>query len=284
MTAGYSQFPQFDSERAYQKLVAQCDFGPRNPGSDGHTQCKEWLTSELKRFSDDVYVQPFKAVESLTGNTVNLYNITAQFGNVDGPELMLCAHWDTRVYADQDPDSARRKSPVMGANDGASGVAVILEICRILAENPPPRPIKIVFFDGEDMGRPSYAEEFALGSKYWANHPAVNLPAEAILLDMVGDADLEIPIERYSIINAPGLTNRLWSLAKTLELDAFVDYPGVPVADDHLNLLRVGVIAVDIIDFEYPYWHTVEDTPDKCTPASLGQVGSLLIGYIYGIE
>ena len=172
----------------------------------------------------------------------------------------------------------------MGANDGASGVAVILEVCRILAEYPPNRPMMVVFFDGEDMGRSRFSAEFGIGSAYWSKHPLPRLPQEAILLDMVGDADLEIPIELYSRQNAPRLTYRLWKLAETLELNAFKPYSGVPVADDHLNLLRVGVEAVDIIDFEYPYWHTSEDTPDKCSPESLGQVGRLLIGYIYGIE
>jgi Zn-dependent M28 family amino/carboxypeptidase len=279
-----AQIPVFDADRAFQNLITQCDFGPRNPGSQGHSDCKEWVTNELINYADEVHVQSFNAVESLTGDSVILYNIIGQFGSFDESALMLCAHWDTRVYADQDKDEKLQKTPIMGANDAASGVAVILEICQILSENPPPRPITVVFFDGEDMGRSSYPEEFALGSAYWAQHPIPGLPEEAILLDMVGDADLEFPIEVYSNANARNLTERLWNIAEVLELDAFQDYLGIPVADDHLNLLRVGVRAVDIIDFDYPYWHTSEDTPDKCSAESLGQVGKLLIAYIYGIE
>lgn len=281
---GYNQVPKFDGNRAYRYLVAQCDFGPRNPGSVGHAECKDWISTELKKYSTETYIQSFSAIESLTGNSVKLYNIIAHFGDSDKLGLMLCAHWDTRAFADQDEDVKSQKTPVMGANDGASGVAVILEICRIIADNPPPRPIIVVFFDGEDMGRASNPAEFAIGSKYWANHPIPYLPEEAILLDMVGDVDLELPIELYSNANAPILTRKLWDIAEILELEAFKNYYGIPVTDDHVNLQRVGVRAVDIIDFEYPYWHTTEDTPDKCSAESLSQVGKLLIGYIYGTE
>ncbi len=282
--AALGQIPEFNSENAYNYLKKQCEFGPRNPGSDGHTKCRNWLLAELNKSTSETYTQPFSAIESLTGNKVKLYNIIGQYGDSDEFGLMLCAHWDTRVHADQDDDVSLRKTPVLGANDGASGVAVILEICRIMAENPPPRPITVVFFDGEDMGRTNHSDEFALGSEYWATHPIPFVPEDAILLDMVGDTDLEIPIELYSYKNAPDLIRTLWNLADIHGLDAFQDYYGSPVTDDHLNLQRVGIRAIDIIDFDYPFWHTTEDTPDKCSAESLYQVGTLLVKYIYGNE
>jgi Zn-dependent M28 family amino/carboxypeptidase len=197
---------------------------------------------------------------------------------------MLCAHWDTRSQADRDPNPDNRTKPIPGANDGASGVAVLLEIARIAAASPPPRSLLIAFWDGEDMGQSGESEEFCLGSKYWAEHQIPVPIKEAILLDMIGDADLEIPVEQFSELNAPSLRERLWEIAKTLELTAFTVGQGAPVFDDHVRLQRVGIQAVNIVDFQYTYWHTVEDTPDKCSAESLGQVGRLLIGFIYGSE
>jgi len=238
----------------------------------------------LKEFGAEVYLQRFGANEAITGIDRKLTNVIAHFPSENGHTLMLCAHWDTRAYANLDPDPANRKKPIIGANDGASGVAVLLEMARLFAENPPPRSLLIVLFDGEDMGRAKHAEEFALGSKYWAAHQIPEPVEEAILLDMIGDADLEIPIEWYSERNAPSLRRQLWDIARQLELPAFVEQRGRAVQDDHVRLQRAGIPAVDLIDFEYPYWHTLEDTPDKCSAESLGQVGKVLVGFIYGVE
>jgi len=282
--AAFAQPPEFNADSAFAYLEQQCAFGPRNPGSDGYYRCLQWFQERLENLTPEVYLQPFKAVEALTGETRKLTNVIARFDGGDAPALILCAHWDTRVYANLDPDPAMRETPIIGANDGASGVAVLLEIARIAAGNPPPRPLLIIFFDGEDMGRATHAEEFALGSRYWAKNPIPELPPEAILLDMIGDADLEIAIEYFSERNAPGLRGYLWELAARLGLEAFRDEPGPAVEDDHVPLQKVGVEAIDLIDFDYPYWHTIEDTPDKCSPESLDQVGRLLIAFIYGLE
>lgn len=283
-STGISQPPEFDSANAFTYLEKQCSFGPRNPGSEGNRRCLDWLEATLREFGAEVYIQRFEANEALTGIDHKLTNIIGYFPGEGGAPLMLCAHWDTRVHANLDPDPVNRTKPIAGANDGASGVAVLLEIARIASDHSPPRDLLIVFFDGEDMGRASMAEEFALGSKYWASHQ-VPLPVEeAILLDMIGDGDLEIPIEWYSEKNAPCLRRQLWEIARKLELPAFVDEPGPAVQDDHVRLQRVGIRAVDLIDFDYPYWHTLEDTPDKCSAESLGQVGKVLVGFIWGVE
>lgn len=284
MTDAFASPPEFDGDNAFKLLEKQCSFGPRNPGSEGYENCREWFVDYFAGLTDEVYRQPFKAFEAITGETRNLTNVIARFGGGGGSTLMLCAHWDTRAYADQDPDPENRKVPIIGANDGASGVAVLLEIARIASEFPPLRQLQIVLFDGEDMGRSTYPDEFALGSKYWARNPVPELPQEAILLDMVGDSDLEFGIEWYSEKNAPRLRGYLWELAFRLELIAFQEIRGPMVVDDHIPLQQAGVQAINIIDFEYPYWHTIGDTPDKCSPESLEQVGKLLVGFIYGIQ
>jgi hypothetical protein len=293
--------PTFDASRAFRDLERQCAFGPRNPGSVGHQQCREWLVKSFADSSWEVWQQGFDGLDPVAGETHRLTNIVARMARFTAGRrdslvafsqsrgktapstkpLLLCAHWDTRPRADQDPDTAKREQPILGANDGASGVAVLLEVARLLAQNPPPRTVIIALFDGEDMGRSTYPEEFCLGARYWAAHPIPEPVKEAILLDMVGDADMEIPVEPYSEMNAPALRQQLWDIAGRLGLSAFTGRMGPGVEDDHLPLQQAGIKAVDLIDFDYRYWHTTDDTPDKCSAESLGQVGRLLIEYIY---
>jgi hypothetical protein len=280
----HAQSIEFDADNAFSYLEKQCSFGTREPGSEGAQKCLLWFEETLKEFGAEVYLQRFKAVEALTGKERKLTNVIAHFPGESESTLMLCAHWDTRAHANLDPDPENRKKPIMGANDGASGVAVLLEIARIASIYPPSQGLLIALFDGEDMGRASYAEEFALGSKFWASHQIPVEVDEAILLDMIGDDDLEIPIEGFSEQKAPYLRRRLWDIARRLDLPAFSDKYGGGISDDHVRLQRVGIPAVDLIDFDYPYWHTLEDTPDKCSAESLNQVGKVLVGYIYGIE
>lgn len=279
---GQCQQPIFNSERAFQLLEKQCEFGPRNPGSEGYAACREWLAESLEGTTEEVYRQTFDIRDQINNSEYRLTNIIARFEGNNSYPLMLCAHWDTRPWADMESDTAKAKMPIIGANDGASGVAVLLEMAHIFADNPPPRTVIITLFDGEDMGRSGHPEEYALGSQFWARHQVPEEPVEAILLDMIGDADLEIPIEPYSDVGAPDLRKQLWDLAAHLQLPAFVDFEGPAVQDDHVHLLRVGIKAVDLIDFDYPYWHTLEDTPDKCSAVSLNQIGRLLIAFIYG--
>ncbi len=277
-----AQTPTFDADQSFADLEKQCSFGPRNPGSTGYYECLDWLVETLKVYSGDVILQNFDEIDPISGEEYRLTNIIARFGGEGMFPLMLCAHWDSRPWANMDPDSANHRSPIIGANDGASGVAVLLEMARIFADSPPPRTVMITLFDGEDLGRSHYADEFARGSKYWAQHPIPEKPVEAILLDMIGDADLEIPIEPFSERGAQGLRRQLWDIAANLEINAFSDRYGSPVQDDHVPLLNIGIRAVDLIDFDYPHWHTMEDTPDKCSSESLDQVGRVLVEFIYG--
>lgn len=275
------QVPEFDGDGAFEYLRRQCAFGPRYPGSQGHRECLDFMVEELGGNADAVVKQPFLFTDPRSGRTLSLNNVIASFGS-QGERILLCAHWDTRPWADSDPDPANREKPILGANDGASGVAVLLEMANVLKANPPPVGIDIVLFDGEDSGIQGRDDTWCQGSRYFArNRRSGYFPQYAILLDFVGDRDLHFPVEANSLRYAPDVVDRVWSKAESLGLTVFDRSLGPEMIDDHLELLKVGIPAVDIIDFDYPYYHTLEDTEDKCSPESLGIVGTLLVHLIY---
>jgi glutaminyl-peptide cyclotransferase len=265
--------PLFDQERAYRDLVKQCEFGPRVPGTRAHAQCADWLVAQLKPLADSVVRQQF-AVQ-IEGKSVRLTNLIATFNPKAKEHVLLCAHWDTRPRAECDPDPAKRGQPILGANDGASGVAVLLEIARALKAHPPKQKVTLVFFDGEDYG--ADVDTMFLGSRHFAAHYTGRPPDWAVLLDMVGDKDLRLPQERNSLERAPEVVTRLWNVAQRAGSTAFLPKPGPSILDDHIPLLDRGIPCIDIIDFTYPPWHTAADTPDKCAPESLGQVGRAVL-------
>ena len=280
--------PNFDKGNAFRYLVEQCEFGPRNPGSNGYKQCFDYLQNTLSGFADTVFLQPFVIDDLVDKKSYDLTNIIARFKMDEPEQLLIGAHWDTRPWADEDPVPEKRNDPIIGANDGASGVAVILELARILNASPPLIGITLVLFDGEDMGRSGTPKSYAQGSLAFAKDLPIEKPDEAIILDMIGDAELHIPIERYSYQQNRQLVKKLWGLAKVLSLDAFESRIEYSIYDDHVPLWAEAKIpAVDIIDFNYPnsytnYWHTTQDLPEHCSAESLGQIGTLLVHYIYG--
>lgn len=281
---------EFSGENAFLYLEAQCEFGPRNPGSDGYDQCKTYLINELSKYADRVITQPFTYDDYIRGGQYDLENIIGLFNEDAERSILLGAHWDTRPWADKEPNENDQTTPIVGANDGASGVAVLLELARMFNEDPPSVGVVIVLFDGEDLGTSGENETYAQGSQYFSKNLPINKPEYGIILDMVGDRNLHLPIERYSFRNAPKLSRSLWKQANQLGLTAFDQSLGYMLYDDHVPLFEyAGIPAVDIIDFDYPtayanYWHTTEDTPDKCSPESLDQVGTLIVNHIYGIE
>ena len=280
-SCSHSQVPNFDETHAFEYLKKQCSFGPRNPGSEGHEECLRYLFEELGQYADDVVKQPFFQTVALTKKSVTLTNVIASFGK-QGERILLCAHWDTRPIADFDPEAENRDKPILGANDGASGVAVLLQIARILKQHPPPRGVDIILFDGEDSGIEGRPDTWCLGSRYFAQNKRHDYnPRYGVLVDMVGKKNLHLPVERNSQKYAAELVDRIWTKAEQLGLPAFDRSPGPEMIDDHLELLRVGIPTVDLIDFDYPYWHTIQDTEDKCSPESLGIVGTLLLHLIY---
>jgi Zn-dependent M28 family amino/carboxypeptidase len=277
---GSGGVPEFDSASAYGMLQEQVDIGVRYPGSPGHKRLQRYLTDKLQEFGAEVSLQPFEAVLT-TGDTLHLINIIGNYNRSASRRVMLAAHYDTRPWADRDPDPANRETPILGANDGASGIAVLLEVARIIGGTEPPVGVDIVFFDGEDYGREGSPSDYCLGSAHFARRLRGYRPAAAIVIDMIGDADLGIEMEGYSRAASPALLGELFDIAEELGLEQFRRKNMPAIIDDHLPLIQAGINAVDLIDFDYRYWHTLEDTPDKCSPESLDAVGKVLIHFIW---
>lgn len=257
----------FDGQRAYADVETQVAFGPRIPGTEGHAQTLRWMREELIEAGWQVEIQESEAM----GHPIK--NLVAKRSG-DPPEIILGAHYDTRIFADQDPDIANRSLPVPGANDGASGVAVLLELARSLPENTV--PVWLVFFDAEDNGRIE-GWDWILGSREFVRLNPIQ-PRAVVIVDMIGDADLDIYKERNS---NPELTDEIWEVARILGYEDFF-FPEYKhsMLDDHTPFLQAGLPAIDIIDFDYPYWHTIEDTPDKVSAESLEIVGRTLWTWI----
>jgi glutaminyl-peptide cyclotransferase len=275
--------PPFDGAKAFSYLIAQTDFGPRNPNSSGHKQCLYYLENELKQYTPFVSLQRFN--HKGYNEILSLANVFAQFNPAASRRVLLVAHWDTRPRAEEDADPALRNKPIIGANDGASGVAVLLELARMMKENPPPIGVDILLTDGEDYGdsrQDGNNDLYFLGAKHFAKvkDPSY-LPQYGILLDMVGDRDLQLPLEQNSMHFAPHLMDIVWTAAEELYVTQFVRIPGEAISDDHLPLNNAGIPTIDIIDFQYPHWHTHQDTPDKCSPESLEAVGRVVASVIY---
>jgi glutaminyl-peptide cyclotransferase len=299
------QYPQFDRASAFDYLKAQCDFGARIPGSQAHADCLAWLIQRLRDTTDAVIVQPFKAATPF-GGPYKFTNIIAYYdGDAEQAPIMFGAHWDCRPQADEDPDPVWRNRPVMGANDGASGVAVLLEMVRVAAVRTDRRPFIVAFFDAEDSGKQGAThfelDGWALGSAYMAKNMPTDFPTpEAlIVLDLVGQDEvhnkrlgtpngsndrLDFPIEEHSMQSAPGLVNEIWTIAESAGHTAFVRTRCGQITDDHVPFIRQGIPAIDIIDLPHPEWHTAEDTPDCCSADSLYQVGDTLLRYLYGVR
>jgi len=279
--------PRFNEQRAFDYLQTQVDFGPRYYNTAGYQQMTLWLHEGLRSMADTVHVQTFSAVNPYSGERGQYRNFIARLNPEKTPRLMIMAHYDTRPVADMDPDPQRQNEPILGANDGGSGVAVLLEILHALHEAGMKPALDIAFWDAEDMGRSGNNEEYCLGSSHYARNPVLPKPDRAILLDMVGDAELQFYMEGYSLTYAPGLTVALWKTAESLGYsDVFIPQRRGFVYDDHVPLNRIAKIpSIDIIDFDYPYegdnfWHTHEDTADKCSPGSLGITGQVVLSYI----
>jgi len=254
----------FDREAAYTHVQAQVNLGARHPGTEAAWATGEYIRHELERAGCRVWTQEF----SYRG--VRLRNVVGVLGEGKGPISLLGAHYDTRRLADRDVSYPTR--PVPGANDGDSGVAVLLELARALDQERLANEVWLAFFDAEDQGGID-GWPWSVGASYMAaNLPAT--PDHVIIVDMVGDADQRLTWERNS---DPELLGLIWSVASDLGYgESFVPEYGHAVLDDHIPFVEAGIPAVDIIDLDYPYWHTIEDTPDKVRADSLQRVGRVL--------
>lgn len=276
----------FNADSAYAFVAALSEFGPRVPNMEAHRRAGAWLASRLRSFGWDVTEQQ-ALLTAFDGTPLQARNIMGQLNPEKPHRLLLLAHWDSRPWADNDPDPAKRTQPVPGANDGASGVGVLLELARILAAENSQAAVDILFVDAEDWGAEHDEDSWALGTRYFAEHPPVEgyRPEQAILLDMVGSPDARFGYEYFSQEANPALLRKVWSSAASLGLGKWFHTGfGGAVTDDHVQLIEHGIPAIDIIDYRYsdsyqgfdPAWHTTHDTIDRISAETLGAVGKTL--------
>lgn len=266
----------FDKQKAWAHLEKQVAFGPRMPGTKAHQDCENYIFDEMSKYCENVRRQPFEWKWSQTGETFKLNNILGEQNWKNASvRVVLFTHWDSRAMAEKDPDPVKRKQPIPAANDGASGVAVMLELMRVLKAKAPNVGIMYFMTDGEDLGPGE--DEMYLGALYFADHLPQPKPTYGILLDMIGDKDLSVPMEQRSVQAAPDLMNALYRHAQAVGLGGtFPMTPGSYMDDDHAALIAKNIPTIDLIDFDYDDWHKSTDTPDKCSAESLEKVGRLL--------
>ncbi len=270
------------AEKAFGHLTAQCEFGPRNPGSPGHRACRAYIRETLERAGGRVHLQEFRHSTPALPEPVDLTNIVAEFGPRQGAPLMLGAHWDTRPWAEEDPDPGLRQKPILGANDGASGVALLLALAESLGEDPPPIPVRLVFFDGEDLGRPGFREEYAVGAQYHLAHLAAPFPRLVLVVDMVASESMVLSVEEACRVYFTELAQLVDQLALSLGVPGYSSGMGPFVVDDHTPFLEAGLPALLLIDFRDPVWHTHQDTPAHCSPVTLEGAGRLVEELVRG--
>lgn len=283
------QVPGFNSDAAYNLVKKQLEFGPRFTNSPGHAQIRDWLLEQSRVYADEVIRQDFTA-QAYTGEALNGTNIIARFKPEIAERVLLCAHYDTRPMADK--DTVDQDKPILGADDGASGVAVLLEIARQLKEKPIPMGVDMVFFDAEDYGADSGGQtnSWGLGSQYWANnlHEPNYQVKYGILLDMVGAAGARFTKEGNSRASAGLIVDKIWQLAQRMNKQQyFVDEHTGSIVDDHFFIIReAGIPMVDIINHPEDnmfgsYHHTHQDNLEVIDPASLQAVGQVVLAVVY---
>ncbi len=282
------QAPEFHQDSSYEFIVKQLAFGPRVPGTLQHQNCRDWIIEKLESYGAKVYVQKAK-LRTYNGKEIEISNIIAQFFLEKPKRVMLSAHWDTRPFADE--DSIDQSKPIPGANDAASGVAVLLEIARHLQNNPTQVGIDIFFWDLEDMGNSEVEDSYCLGSQYWAKNPyPTNYQASyGINLDMVGAQNAQFPQEGVSIRYAKGVLDKVWQTAHQIGYGAyFLFQQSAPIIDDHYYINKIaGIPTIDIIhkdiskDHFFEQWHTHGDNLEIIDKNTLKAVGQTLLQVIY---
>ncbi len=271
---------EFNGRTAFTYVEQQMAFGPRIPNTEGHRKTGDWLLKELQARADTVVVQEIR--HSTRRGTLQLRNFFARFRPQATERILFLAHWDTRPMADRSENLGNQRLPVPGANDGASGVAVLLGVADALKAQPPTVGVDLLFVDGEDYGDFADTNDVLIGSRWFATHqPPGYQPLFAVLFDMVGDKDLQIFQEGNSLAGAPEVVRRVWSVAASRGHGRqFVGSVRHTLTDDHVALQKVGIHAIDVVDFDYPYWHTTEDTIDKVSAESLQIVGDVAVALI----
>lgn len=276
---------EFDGATAFQYAETQVKFGPRIPGTEGHKRMAAWLDSLAKAKADTVVIQDWINVTK-GGVSLPLHNVVMRFNPSAQERILYLTHWDTRPIADKAADPADQKKPIDGANDGASGVALLLGVADALKKTPPAIGVDLLFVDGEDYGSFEDSTETLIGTRYYVAHqPPGPKPLFAVLWDMIGDRDLQIFQEGNSLLGAPEVVERVWDAAKIAGYSkVFIASPRHTLVDDHLPLQQVGIRAIDVIDFDYgsnnSLWHTLGDTIEQISAQSLQVVGDVAMAVI----
>ncbi|MBW6490364.1 MAG: M28 family peptidase [Lentimicrobium sp.] len=288
--------PDFNADSAWLFVDKQVAFGPRVPNTEAHRKCADWLTATLERFDAEVIVQQVK-LRASNGTMLDVRNIIASYNPENKSRILLCAHWDSRPWADYDPDPANRRKPLPGANDGASGVGVLLEIARQFSSHNPGHGVDIILFDAEDYGdhkddQGNNDHSWALGSQHWARNPHV--PGYSarfgILLDMVGAENASFTMEGTSMYYAPGIMRKVWDVAHNLGYqNFFLNRKTGPITDDHLYINEIiRIPTIDIIDYDpdrekgfFDQWHTVNDDMQNISKETLKAVGQTVLAVVY---
>jgi hypothetical protein len=280
-----------DGERAYGYLKKICGLGPRVAGTEANVRQRKMVADHFTKAGGRVKEQPFRYPHPLTGRPVNMANLIGSWHPERAQRVVICAHYDTRPQADQEQNPARLNQPFLGANDGASGVALLMEIANHLDKLETLWGVDLVLFDGEELvyGNNPHRGEYFLGSTVFArNYAAQNQQRggprmryrAGILLDMVGGKDLHIPRDPLSLDQAPELVSEVWAIARQVNARSFSNEIGREIQDDHIPLNQAGIRTIDLIDFDYPHWHKIDDVPENCSPESLAEVGRVITTWL----
>tara|TARA_B100002051_G_scaffold273139_1_gene311333 strand:+ start:1781 stop:2665 length:885 start_codon:yes stop_codon:yes gene_type:complete len=274
---------EFNPNSAFKYIEKQCEIGPRYPGSEGHKKLINYLDSHFSIYADSVQIFNDTILHPISKNEINISNFLIKHNPKANERYLFMAHFDTRDRADKDTNPENLNTPIIGANDGASGVALLMELSTIINNNPLKNiGIDILLVDAEDMGTSGNPQEWGLGTQSFVKNYKGKLPKSAICVDMIADRNPIFKIEGFSYQYAKDLVYEIWNLANELGYKEFVWQLTSPIYDDHYYYYKgTNVPSIDIIDFDYPHWHTIDDTIENCSPKGLEIVGSVLLEYIY---
>lgn len=277
-SCGHRPAVAFDGKRAYKWVERQVEYGPRTPGTPAHDSCFAFLVGSLARYATTVETDTFFYNSPELGKEVRLMNVLARFAPKERKRILLGAHWDTRPWADRDPNPKAHGLPVLGANDGGSGVAVLLELAQILSRRKPALGVDIALFDGEDLGTEKNPSGYFRGSnQYVAWRSGEPPPLFVVIVDMVGARGAEFWWEGNSANRASNIVDLVWARARAERVPQFKTGIKHTIYDDHIPFLNSGIGAIDIIDFDYPEWHTASDNLSIIDPLTLEAVGRVLL-------